>query len=110
MNCFVAVDAGRRVQSKSKLEANQKRHLDSELPQQKLLETDIVTCIGECKSFEDIMEMTFGGRYVIFLMSLFPIYTGLIYNEFFSIPYDLFSPSAYVCRDAARRYSSDPVS
>ncbi|KAI7730531.1 hypothetical protein M8C21_006244 [Ambrosia artemisiifolia] len=49
----------------------------------------------------DIMEMTFGGRYVILLMSLFSIYTGLIYNEFFSVPFELFSPSAYVCRDAA---------
>ncbi|CAN6900539.1 unnamed protein product [Brassica oleracea] len=49
----------------------------------------------------DIMEMAFGGRYVIFMMSLFSIYTGLIYNEFFSIPYPLFSPSAYECRDAS---------
>ncbi|XP_057788453.1 V-type proton ATPase subunit a3 [Salvia miltiorrhiza] len=48
----------------------------------------------------DIMEMTFGGRYVIVLMSLFSIYTGLIYNEFFSVPFELFAPSAYVCRDA----------
>ncbi|KAL4555595.1 hypothetical protein LXL04_038219 [Taraxacum kok-saghyz] len=49
----------------------------------------------------DIMEMTFGGRYVILLMSLFSIYTGLIYNEFFSVPFELFSPSAYVCRDTS---------
>ncbi|XP_071733675.1 V-type proton ATPase subunit a3-like [Rutidosis leptorrhynchoides] len=48
----------------------------------------------------DIMEMTFGGRYVILLMALFSIYTGLIYNEFFSVPFELFSPSAYACRDA----------
>lgn len=55
----------------------------------------------------DIMEMAFGGRYVIILMSLFSIYTGLIYNEFFSIPYELFAPSAYVCRDATCRYLID---
>ncbi|KAL0384047.1 UNVERIFIED_CONTAM: V-type proton ATPase subunit a3 [Sesamum radiatum] len=51
----------------------------------------------------DIMEMTFGGRYVIMLMALFSIYTGLIYNEFFSMPFELFAPSAYVCRDPACR-------
>lgn len=49
----------------------------------------------------DIMEMTFGGRYVILLMSLFSIYTGLIYNEFFSVPFELFGHSAYACRDAS---------
>ncbi|KAL8543041.1 hypothetical protein ACS0TY_003787 [Phlomoides rotata] len=48
----------------------------------------------------DIMEMTFGGRYVILMMALFSIYTGFIYNEFFSVPFELFAPSAYVCRDA----------
>ncbi|XP_042065021.1 V-type proton ATPase subunit a3-like isoform X1 [Salvia splendens] len=48
----------------------------------------------------DITEMAFGGRYVIVLMSIFSIYTGLIYNEFFSVPFELFGPSAYVCRDA----------
>ncbi|CAK9142062.1 unnamed protein product [Ilex paraguariensis] len=47
----------------------------------------------------DIMEMTFGGRYVILMMSLFSIYTGFIYNEFFSVPFELFAPSAYACRD-----------
>ncbi|KAL1190258.1 V-type proton ATPase subunit a3 [Cardamine amara subsp. amara] len=49
----------------------------------------------------DIMEMAFGGRYVIMMMSLFSIYTGLIYNEFFSLPFPLFAPSAYDCRDAS---------
>ncbi|EER95168.1 hypothetical protein BDA96_01G463600 [Sorghum bicolor] len=47
----------------------------------------------------DIMEMMFGGRYVIMMMAVFSIYTGLIYNEFFSVPFELFGKSAYECRD-----------
>ncbi|KAG9139093.1 hypothetical protein Leryth_020775 [Lithospermum erythrorhizon] len=46
------------------------------------------------------MEMLFGGRYVLFLMSLFSIYCGLIYNEFFSVPFHIFGSSAFKCRDA----------
>lgn len=45
------------------------------------------------------MEMLFGGRYVLLLMSLFSVYCGLIYNEFFSVPYHIFGSSAYRCRD-----------
>ncbi|KAG5515440.1 hypothetical protein RHGRI_036481 [Rhododendron griersonianum] len=45
------------------------------------------------------MEMLFGGRYVLLLMSLFSIYCGLIYNEFFSVPFHIFGLSAYKCRD-----------
>ncbi|KAK3009734.1 hypothetical protein RJ639_013076 [Escallonia herrerae] len=51
----------------------------------------------------DIMEMTFGGRYIIMMMALFSIYTGLIYNEFFSVPFELFGRSAYDCRDSSCR-------
>ncbi|KAM7479341.1 hypothetical protein LguiA_027554 [Lonicera macranthoides] len=54
----------------------------------------------------DITEMTFGGRYVILMMSLFSIYTGLIYNEFFSVPFELFARSAYDCRDPYCRDST----
>ncbi|XP_019199208.1 PREDICTED: V-type proton ATPase subunit a1-like [Ipomoea nil] len=46
------------------------------------------------------MEMLFGGRYVLLLMSIFSIYCGLIYNEFFSVPFHIFGNSAYKCRDA----------
>ncbi|XP_072954271.1 V-type proton ATPase subunit a1 isoform X1 [Typha angustifolia] len=45
------------------------------------------------------MEMAFGGRYVILLMALFSIYCGLLYNEFFSVPFHIFGDSAYKCRD-----------
>lgn len=58
------------------------------------------------QKLDDITAMTFGGRYVIFMMSLFSIYTGLIYNEFFSVPFELFGPSAYVCRDDSCRDST----
>lgn len=50
------------------------------------------------------MEMMFGGRYVILMMALFSIYTGLIYNEFFSVPFEMFGRSAYACRDLSCRY------
>ncbi|KAF3791363.1 V-type proton ATPase subunit a1 [Nymphaea thermarum] len=48
----------------------------------------------------DFMEMAFGGRYVLLLMAVFSIYCGLIYNEFFSVPFHIFGESAYKCRDA----------
>lgn len=47
------------------------------------------------------MEMLFGGRYVLLLMSIFSIYCGLIYNEFFSVPFHIFGESAYKCRDSS---------
>ncbi|GBG69770.1 hypothetical protein CBR_g4601 [Chara braunii] len=46
----------------------------------------------------DIMEMAYGGRYCILLMAMFSIYTGLIYNEFFSVNLSLFGKSAFKCR------------
>ncbi|KAJ4966546.1 hypothetical protein NE237_018395 [Protea cynaroides] len=54
----------------------------------------------------DMTEMIFGGRYCIMLMALFSIYTGLIYNEFFSVPFELFGKSAYACRDPYCRDAS----
>lgn len=51
------------------------------------------------KKLGDIMEMAYGGRYVILLMSIFSIYTGFVYNEFFSVPFNIFGKSAYRCAD-----------
>lgn len=37
------------------------------------------------------------GRYCILLMSIFSIYTGLMYNECFSVPLNVFGQGHFVC-------------
>eukprot|EP00878_Enallax_costatus_P037657 GHUV01042557.1.p1 GENE.GHUV01042557.1~~GHUV01042557.1.p1 ORF type:complete len:106 (+),score=30.62 GHUV01042557.1:184-501(+) len=45
------------------------------------------------QQLDEIFGMAFGGRYCIVLMAVFSIFTGLIYNEFFSMPMTLFGKS-----------------
>lgn len=45
----------------------------------------------------EIVQMGFDGRYAILFMSIFSIYTGLLYNECFSVPMNWFGESKYVC-------------
>eukprot|EP00216_Chloropicon_sp_CCMP2111_P004799 CAMPEP_0198237714 /NCGR_PEP_ID=MMETSP1446-20131203/3509_1 /TAXON_ID=1461542 ORGANISM="Unidentified sp, Strain CCMP2111" /NCGR_SAMPLE_ID=MMETSP1446 /ASSEMBLY_ACC=CAM_ASM_001112 /LENGTH=883 /DNA_ID=CAMNT_0043919949 /DNA_START=128 /DNA_END=2779 /DNA_ORIENTATION=- len=56
------------------------------------------------KKLNDIVEMAFGGRYLIVLMSVFSIYTGLLYNEMFSIPMTLFGPTKWVWSSDQDKY------
>jgi len=50
-------------------------------------------------ALNDILEMLFGGRYLILLMSIFSIYTGLMYNEAFSMPMTIFGDTKWKCLD-----------
>lgn len=42
------------------------------------------------KRMGEMLKTCYDGRYVILLMGIFSIYTGVIYNEFFAVPIDIF--------------------
>lgn len=51
-----------------------------------------------------MMGMVFSGRYMLLLMGIFSIYIGLIYNEFLSVPLNLFGTNWEVDPDGDGRH------
>jgi len=43
---------------------------------------------GPGKKVPEMLDMPYGGRYVILLMALFAMYQGALYNELFAVPMD----------------------
>eukprot|EP01052_Picozoa_sp_SAG31_P004211 SAG31_NODE_173_length_21354_cov_16.826112_4_plen_155_part_00 len=46
--------------------------------------------MGPPNKLHEMVQMPFDGRYVLFLMAVFSVFCGTLYNEVFGIPVDIF--------------------
>jgi len=46
--------------------------------------------MSAARNMNEMIKTVFGGRYLLFCMGMFSMYTGLIYNEMFSVALDIF--------------------
>ena len=54
----------------------------------------------EGKTLNDMVQMCYGGRYVIILNGLFGMYVGLCYNEAFAFPMNFFGGTRWMANNA----------
>jgi len=78
-----------------------------------LLIVSVLMCIlypkMKGKPMNEIVDLLMGGRYLLVLMAIFSIYTGTIYNDFFSISIPFF-PNTYHKREGGRcRYDENDL-
>jgi V-type H+-transporting ATPase subunit a len=60
----------------------------------------------EGKSLNDMVQMCYGGRYVIMLNGLFGMYVGLCYNEAFAFPMNFFGGTRWMANNAPDEFCS----